>query len=267
MGDDARHARAIDVPAVALARVYDAEIFRIEAVKAQRVGALITFIGLQIDVDADRLTAKTEFKNIRSHTAQADAIGKLYRCVAKISGVEEIVGRAYAAKGEAQFQAHHLIGLFARRARLHHLLFRHQAVVATVDVTHLRIDLLLRAYQYRFASGVVGMLGNDQALLVEHLQDGELGQIGELAVLQRMVRQQDNVGPCLTSDTANLGRHNQPALSQMLDRVCRAATQDAQTGIGDFYPVDTGRDYGLVNCLHGPAKGKLGWLFCYETLL
>ena len=55
------------------------------------------------------------------------------------------------------------------------------------------------------------MSGNDRALFVEHLQHREFGKIGELAFLQRVVRQQDRVGPGFAGNAIDLVRQDQPA--------------------------------------------------------
>ena len=98
------------------------------------------------------------------------------------------------------------------------------------------------------------MPGNDQALLVEHLQYREFGEIGELAVLQRMIREQDGIGPGFAGDAIDFVRQDQPALRQVLDRIRRTAAEHAQACPRDIHPLDTTGNVNLVDFRHTPRS-------------
>ena len=186
-----------------------------------------------------------------SHPAQGHALCDLEGFVGKDTGVYEVVGRLDASEGELQLQAHHLVGLLLVHAGLHDLFTRDQSVVAPVDIAHLGLDLLGGADQHGLAAGIVRMIGNDQPLLVQHLQNREFGEICELSVLQRNVRKQDGVGAGLAGDAFDLLRQDQPALDQMLDRISRASAEHAQIRFRDLDPMDSPRNLDL-RYLHAP---------------
>ena len=143
------------------------------------------------------------------------------------TGSASTVRMSSSSCGEFQLHPHPVLGLPRRRPRLDQFVLADQPVIAAIDVLQLRPHLLGRADQQRLFAGVAGMVGDDHALAIEHLQHRKLAQIGESAVLHHDVGQKDGVGAGLIGHPGRFGRSDQAALHQVLDRVGGAATEDA----------------------------------------
>jgi hypothetical protein len=103
----------------------------------------------------------------------------------------------------------------------------------------LRLNLISRSDQERLAAGIVGMAGQDKALRVKHLQYRKLGEIGKLSVLHWKIGKQNRIGSRLAYGTFDLLPKNQSSLDQMLDRIRRAPTQNAQADLRYLDPLDS----------------------------
>ena len=253
IGDDARHGRTFGVPAVAFARMNDGKVFRFESAKTEGIGGGVGRAGGKVQVDHHRLAVRGDFENVGAQSAQLHAGGNFHRPVPDDACVEEIGGGTNAAESELQLEAHDLYGLLLGHAGLDDFLKRNQPVVAAIDIVQLRLDLIGRSDQHRFALGVVRMPGDHHPLFVEHVQNRELGKIGEFAVLQGKIRKQDGVRTGFERGTLHFLWQDQSALGQVLDRIGGGAAENPQVRLGHLHPMDSGRNVNLVNS-HGKLR-------------
>ena len=224
--DDGGHAGPVDVPAVALAAMDHREIFPAQLIETQGIRRFIALERRQVEIDHRGLPLVGELEHVEQHAPDENAVADLHRVDIHRQGVQQLSRVTDLAEREFQLHPHQFVGADGIDPGLDDLLFRHQAVIAAIDVLHLRLNLIGTADQQRLDPGIAGMTGQDHALTVEHLEDGKLGQIGKIAVLDHGVRQQDGVGTGLERNAVAFDRDDQATLHQMLDRIGRTTAQN-----------------------------------------
>ena len=248
--DDAGHGRAVGIPAVALAGMHHREVVALDVVEAQHIGGVEQRLRRGVQVHADRVLSIIYFELVGLDAFDVDPVADLLAVVLHHHEVEVVLHAPDLAEGELELQAHPGLGVGRIGSGGQHLLLGHQTVVAPVDVLHLRFDLLARADERGLDPGVVGVSGDDAALAVEDLQDGELGEVGEAAVLDQFVGEQDGVGPGFEADAVDLDVADQAALHQVLDAVRRAPAQDVHVDIGNADVINSFSDLDLGDLAH-----------------
>ena len=167
--EDARHAGPVGIPSVALPGVDHGEIFPADEVESEGIRRAVAFVGGEVEVDGDGLPFVFEPKDVEALPMNDDPVSDLDRFGVQEAGIQQFFGRTDAAEGEFQLQAHHLMGGFGIDARFHDLFFGDQPVIAPVDVLDLGVHLVRKPDEHGFDPGVVGVLGDDHPLTVEHL--------------------------------------------------------------------------------------------------
>jgi hypothetical protein len=120
--DDAAHALAAHVPAVALAAVHHAEVLGLDAVLPEGVGRLVALGGLQVEVDLGGPSLVAELEAVERDAPHGDAVGDLDRLVGDDAAVEQLLGRPDPAEREAELDRQVALGFLPVEAGGHQLL-------------------------------------------------------------------------------------------------------------------------------------------------
>ena len=139
---------------------------------------------------------------------------------------EEMVEKLFRiqnfAECEFQFHSHQLVCPFGLHAGLKHIILRDQAVIAAIDILHLRLHLFARPQKQWLHAFIVRVSWDDRPLAVEHFKDREFCQFAELAVLKRNVRHQYRIGAYLEARAVSLRRKDEAPLHQMFPSTRKA---------------------------------------------
>jgi len=205
--------------------------------KAENIGGQALGMAWGVQVNPHRFPSIRDFKNIGLEPRDEDVITDLLRLVLQHNEIKVFVHATNFAKGEFQLQPHHRLGHFGRDAGLYDLFLTYQAVIPPENILHLGLNLPAGPDKHRLHAGIVGMPGDDAALAVEHMQDGELGKVGEAPVLNEHIRKQDGVWAGFERGPADFHGLNQAPLHQVLDAVRRASAKNMQVC---FWDCDVG---------------------------
>ena len=252
--DDARHALAAQVPAVALAAVDHAKILRLDKMLARRVRRFVGLARREVEIHLCGAALVSELVTIDAEPPCRDTAAQRHRLFAHNAAVEQVFTGTDAAKGKPQFERHLAARLFGIEPGGAHFFLAHQAIVAAVNVVKLGTHLRARADDHRPAPGVVRVVRQDHALAVEHLQHRELGQVGEAPVLNQHIREQNHVRPGLNHRAADTLFGNIAAQHQVFDHVGRRAAQNIKACLRHLDPVDARRHPRSAQVVHRLAQ-------------
>ena len=223
--DDAPHAGLLGIPSVAFPDVHDRKVFPPEAVEAQRIGGLVAFSRAEVQVHAHGLPPVRELVHVEADALHRDPRAQLDGFRPDAAGLQQLLRSADFAEREPELHPHVVGRRFPAHARRHELLYGRKPVVPAEDVLALRLDLAVDADEQRLSPRVVRVPRDHHALPVEHLEDGELGEIGKGFVLGGDVGEEDRIRTGFERDAAFLGGDDEPLFHQELDAVSGAPAQ------------------------------------------
>ena len=236
--DDASHAGAGDVPPVSFPDVNDGEMLALHRLLLQLVGGRVLLRLREVEVHGHRAALVDELVAVESAPAHEHPFAQLHGRRVDDPKVHQVFRAPDIVEREPPLDPQHVAGQALGNARFHDFSQRGQPVGATVDVVALACDLVFQPDQHGLSAGVVGVVGENHALEVKHLQHGKLRQVGEASVLHGRVGQEDRVRARLGSNAVFLPHRRSDPFHEVLDAVRRAAAQDEEVSFRYFYPVD-----------------------------
>lgn len=227
----------IRVPAVAVSGVDNSEVLPFYVLKSQGIRGWVAIMGLEVKVNNDPLVLIAELEDIKPQATNMNSVFYLYRTVSRDAIIEQVFGVKNFAEGEFEFEADHFRRCFLLGSRLHELFFGGQSVVAPEDILHLGSYLTLRADENGFDPGIARVVGEKHALTVKHLENGILRHVGETAVLDQYIGEQNNIGSGLKGYAILLFGDDQSPFHEMLHTVRRTGAHYAEIRFRGFHPI------------------------------
>ena len=239
--NDAGHTRPFRVPAIAFATMNDGKIFPGQINKWQPKWRQVMFIGAQVEVYSFRFAIILDFICIEGKPLNVHFVLYLDWPVLHGTFGKDVFGRRNVAVAKKPFDGINFFCQLFIHARCQYLFFRHQPIIAPVDVLDLGIDVFFQPDQYRPGFMAIFFLACIHALEIEHLHHGKFREVGHLAILQKCIRKQQGIRPGLQIALPGFYFSDQPSLSQMLYRIGRATATYKKPGLGNADPGDAGR--------------------------